>query len=334
VPDFKDGKIRLSQRFIDALHLGSKVIPVIASGAEHFDEEMDYANAGGVLLPGSNSHYHPKHYGAAQDEPDAAYDLARDDLIKAAVEKAYEEDIPLFGICSGMQGIVLFGEAKGRLIPDLHRVERPGHHAAGRLGKEDFQEATSAMVSTRPYVAKKKPVCFAAAHNVKLQPGSFLTHLLNLAIRFRNGNQSNINFGFDVPVNSLHQQAIDETSLGDDLSIEGVAEDGTIEAVHSRRHQYIVGVQFHPEAAYMKDVPAQHPLETALYRALFWSFGEAVSEKCWKQLVTRRSSGGNWRNRGMSLIYMTVPGTIHMTPEFVTGGGFSGTACSLMPKLW
>jgi len=334
VPDLKDGRITISQRFIDALRLGSRVLPVIMSDTGSLDEDMEIAGVSGILLPGSNSHYHPKHYGASQDGPDSAYDLARDALVKAAIEKAYAEDLPLFGICSGLQGIILFGAEKGRLIPDLHRAERPGHHADRQPAKADFREAVSILATTFSTMPKKKPLHFVAAHTIQLQPGAFLTHLLNQALRFRNGNQTNIGRGFDVPVNSLHHQAIDETSLGDDLSIEGLAEDGTIEAIHSRHHRYIVGVQFHPEAAFMKDVPPLHPLEAALYRALFSSFGQATSDWNWKQQVTRKGGGGNWRNRGMAWIYMNVPGTIHMTPEFVTGGGFSGTACSLMPKLW
>jgi gamma-glutamyl-gamma-aminobutyrate hydrolase PuuD len=336
VPDFKDGIIRLSKRFIDALRQGSRVIPVIASGADYLHAEYDYVEASGILLPGSNSHYHPKHYGGAQDEPDSVYDLPRDELVKTAVEKAHEEDIPLFGICSGMQGIVVFGDTKGRLIPDLHAADRPGHHAARNLRTEEaFVDTVAAITSTRlAAVGLKKPARFTAAHSIHLAPGSFLTHLLNLTIKFRAANQKNIHHGFDVPVNSLHEQSIDETTLGDDLSVEAVAEDGTIEAIHSRRHKYIVGVQFHPEAAFMKDVPVGDKLEVALYRALFWSFGQAAHDRMWLKQITRRNGGGAWRNRGMAWIYMKVPGTIHMTPEFVTGGGFSGTSYHLEPRLW
>ena len=46
-------------------------------------------------------------------------------------------------------------------------------------------------------------------------------------------------------VNSLHWQAVDR--LGDNLSVEATAEDGTIEAVRHTKATYCVGVQWHPE---------------------------------------------------------------------------------------
>ena len=46
-------------------------------------------------------------------------------------------------------------------------------------------------------------------------------------------------------VNSFHHQAVDHT--GDHLRIAAMAPDGTIEAVESREHKPVLGVQWHPE---------------------------------------------------------------------------------------
>jgi hypothetical protein len=102
------------------------------------------------------------------------------------------------------------------------------------------------------------------------------------------------------------------------VSIDGVADDGTIEALHDRGGSYILGVQFHPEAIYMDGV-TQHPLEKKLYRRLFMAFELALSGKTWREIILPRAGRGNWRNRGMARAYMVPPGSIPITPEFVTG---------------
>ena len=69
------------------------------------------------------------------------------------------------------------------------------------------------------------------AHPITLQPGGYLERLYAVA-RGR--------------VSSAHRQAI--AKLGDWLIVEAHVEaDSVIEAVRSRRHRYVVGVQWHPE---------------------------------------------------------------------------------------
>lgn len=68
-----------------------------------------------------------------------------------------------------------------------------------------------------------------------------------------------------ITVNSLHEQAIDRPAEG--LTIEAVAEDGTIEAVRvTEARAFALGVQFHPEWHFATD-PAS--------RAIFEAFGNA-----------------------------------------------------------
>ena len=75
----------------------------------------------------------------------------------------------------------------------------------------------------------------------------------------------------DIAVNSLHNQGIDRLAPG--LVAEGVAPDGTIEAVRvvsipgRPAPGFAVGVQWHPEY----DWPAD-----SLSRAIFAQFGEMV----------------------------------------------------------
>ena len=49
-----------------------------------------------------------------------------------------------------------------------------------------------------------------------------------------------------VSVNSWHHQAVDQ--LGDNLKVVATAPDGIIEAIVREDKDYVMGLQFHPEA--------------------------------------------------------------------------------------
>jgi putative glutamine amidotransferase len=73
----------------------------------------------------------------------------------------------------------------------------------------------------------------------------------------------------EVMVNSLHRQAIDNLAPG--LTVEAVAEDGTIEAVRvEAATAFALGVQWHPEYKVLND-----PFSVAIFRA----FGQAARER-------------------------------------------------------
>jgi putative glutamine amidotransferase len=49
-----------------------------------------------------------------------------------------------------------------------------------------------------------------------------------------------------IEVNTSHHQAVKQ--LGQGLIIDAVADDGVIEGIESKRHRFVLGVQWHPEA--------------------------------------------------------------------------------------
>ncbi|WP_145953395.1 gamma-glutamyl-gamma-aminobutyrate hydrolase family protein [Oceaniglobus indicus] len=64
-----------------------------------------------------------------------------------------------------------------------------------------------------------------------------------------------------ITVSSSHHQAI--RTLAPGLRVTATADDGTIEAVESTAHPFVLGVQWHPEADFATD-----PLQLALFRGL------------------------------------------------------------------
>jgi putative glutamine amidotransferase len=69
-------------------------------------------------------------------------------------------------------------------------------------------------------------------------------------------------------VNSFHHQAVKEVAPG--FIVSAVSADGVIEAMESRDHRFVLGVQWHPENLWRR-----HPTFTALFQA----FVDAIPEK-------------------------------------------------------
>jgi putative glutamine amidotransferase len=130
----------------------------------------------------------------------------RDVFEIALVRAAIERDMPVLGICRGMQ---LINVARGGTLMQ-HLPERFGHHDHRRaLGSFD-----------------------GADHEVDLREGT-------LALRAAGETRH--------PTKSHHHQGVDR--LGDGLEISGTSVmDGLPEAIELPGSQFVLGVQWHPEA--------------------------------------------------------------------------------------
>ena len=95
-------------------------------------------------------------------------------------------------------------------------------------------------------------VVFAERHEVRLVPDGLFARIFGCTL---------------IRTNSLHGQGILE--LGERIVAEGIAEDGTIEALRIAGAQgFAIGVQWHAE---------HDPQTNPVNRALFEAFGAAVS---------------------------------------------------------
>lgn len=133
----------------------------------------------------------------------------RDEMELLLVREAYNRQIPLLGICRGIQ--VLVAALGGTLYQDLNT-----QYSEAPLVKHD-QDLDRAY----------------ASHSVKLEAGSTLSSL------FPELSEKGL------PVNSFHHQAV--RTPGPLLRIAAKATDGVIEAVESNEFKSIIGVQWHPE---------------------------------------------------------------------------------------
>jgi putative glutamine amidotransferase len=189
----------------------------------------------GVLLTGARANVHPKHFRAEPDSRHEPYDLRRDELALSLSEVCVARGIPLFGICRGLQEMnVAFG---GSLHPEIRDLPGRMNHRMPRLESGEIHPDPN--------------VIFADRHDVRLLPDGAFAKLLGCEM---------------IRVNSLHGQGILEP--GERVVVEGVAEDGTIEAIRiADAPGFALGVQWHAEYD-----PQRNPIN----RALFQAFGEAL----------------------------------------------------------
>src|SRR6202795_4256486 len=190
----------------------------------------------GVVLTVARRNVHPTHFRTEPNPRHEPYDLHRDGLALALSEVCVARGVPLFGICRGLQEMnVAFG---GSLHPEIRELPGRMNHRAPRLPNGEFH----------PDVA----VIFADRHEVRLTPGGVFAKLLGAET---------------IRVNSLHGQGILEP--GSRIVVEGVAEDGTIEAIRvADAPGFALGVQWHAE---------HDPQRNPVNRALFEAFGAALA---------------------------------------------------------
>jgi putative glutamine amidotransferase len=189
----------------------------------------------GILLTGARANVHPTRFGVEPDSRHEPYDHDRDAMALTLIEACIDRGVPLFGICRGFQEMnVAFG---GSLHPEIRDLPGRMNHRMPRLENGEIHPDPN--------------VVFADRHEVRLAPDGVFARLL----------------GCDcVRVNSLHGQGILEP--GKRIVIEGVAEDGTIEAIRiADAPSFALGVQWHAEYD-----PQHNPINNALFKA----FGAAL----------------------------------------------------------
>lgn len=158
------------------------------------------------------------------------------------VTAALAADLPVLGVCRGMQLLaVAYGGRLHQHLPDVvgHDKHRPG---AGVYG----------------------------AHGVRLAPGSRVAAMMADDAYDRSGAARRSLRGDPeaVEVNSYHHQGIADPGR---LVPTAWADDGVIEALEDPDRRFVVGVQWHPEAA--EDVRPFAALISAAHRVRRSGYG-------------------------------------------------------------
>ncbi len=171
-----------------------------------------FARLDGLCLAGGVD-VDPAHYGEAQHPALGKVDAARDATELTLARWALDADLPVFGVCRGIQ--LLNVAAGGSLYQDL----------AAQL-----PEALPHSYSTddSPW---ERPV-----HRVRLADQSRLAGLLGVN---------------ELPTNSFHHQAVKRPAPG--FTAVAWAADGVVESIEDPSRRFALAVQWHPEGMYGSD---------------------------------------------------------------------------------
>lgn len=214
------------RKYVEAVRLAG-CLPLVVPGATPREIDALLELADGVLLTGSPSNVHPRHFGEDVHDPSLPLDPDRDDWTLPLIPRVLERGIPLFAICRGFQETnVALG---GTLHQAVHEVD----------GQHDHRGAGGAPGARAEEV-------YGVAHPVDVVPGGRLAAIVE---RPR------------IDVNSVHGQGVHR--LADGLQVEARAPDGLVEAFSKPSAPgFNLCVQWHPEWQ-----AAGNPVSMALFGA-------------------------------------------------------------------
>ncbi len=182
--------------------------------AESIESLLDVI--GGLVLAGGRDvdpiHYHePPHPKLKEIEP------LRDSVELQMIEKALERDMPLLGICRGIQTINV--AAGGTLFQDISSF------------------ITTDIEHSNVWELALDPKNSQFHHPIEIDTSSRLFGII--------GEKS-------VMVNSYHHQSVKDLAPG--FKVVARAPDGIVESMESLNHSFVLGVQCHAELLCDKDL--------------------------------------------------------------------------------
>lgn len=196
------------KKYIDAVRLAGG-LPLIVPSAQldELDSLLDLAD--GVLLTGSASNVHPRHFSEDVHDPTLPLDPERDAWTLPLIRKLLARGIPLLAICRGFQ------ETNVALGGSLHQAVQDVP------GLDDHRSTAD----------ESADVQYGPAHDVQVEPGGVLDAAVSMP-RLR--------------VNSVHGQGLNR--LATRLRVEARAPDGLVEAFSvADAPGFNLCVQWHPE---------------------------------------------------------------------------------------
>ncbi len=222
--NFNDGNALLSERYyqqvIDAGGTPMLIPPtaspdVLINILDHID---------GLLLTGG-ADINPLWAGEQPSTHLHGINAKRDLSELLLTQLAYNRQIPILGICRGIQTIVtaLGGKVQQDIYEDyIPHATMPERSKGGATQGSPFAPAT---IKHSQDADRSEPT-----HSVQVVAGTLLAGIYHADTLY---------------VNSFHHQAVKET--GKRFRISAKSTDGVIEAIESREFKSIIGVQWHPE---------------------------------------------------------------------------------------
>ncbi|GAP71432.1 hypothetical protein SAMD00024442_12_21 [Candidatus Symbiothrix dinenymphae] len=192
---------------------GTPVLIPLTANTALLDELLSHLS--GLIMTGGGDIFSPI-FGEALHPTVTDYDRARDSYDIYLVQKAMALNLPLLGICRGMQ--VLNVALGGTLIQDI-----PSQVPKSKIHHSQEEERK------------------VGTHTVRVAPDSRLYDIVcHCGLDPQSPDKSTLS------VNSFHHQAVDKIAEG--MKAVAWAEDGIVEAIEPEvGKQFLLAVQWHPE---------------------------------------------------------------------------------------
>jgi putative glutamine amidotransferase len=171
---------------------------------------------GGLLLAGGKD-LDPKFYHESSHPKLKETELLRDPFELEVIKKALERNMPILGICRGIQTLNV--AAGGTLFQDIPSFVQT-----------EIEHSNSWDLATNPQNSQQH-------HQIEIDPSS---HLFRIVGTRR------------LVVNSYHHQAVKDPAPGFNVSARG--HDGVIEGIENPGHDFVIGIQCHIEFLWDKDL--------------------------------------------------------------------------------
>ena len=228
--NFNDGETTLSKRYYDSVIKAGGVPVVIPPAADRHVLANTLDLLDGLLLSGG-AYLNPLWTG---DEPSTQLHRINEerDLPELLITRmAYNRQIPILGICRGIQTLAV--ALGGRVAQDIYeaREQQDGQPTAKERRIFGLRNNSQPTPSLAPMLKHSQDAGRSElTHSVNIQTDSTLYQIFKQE---------------KIYVNSFHHQAVSD--CGKRFRITATAPDGVIEAIESSEFKSILGVQWHPE---------------------------------------------------------------------------------------
>ncbi|MED9944561.1 MAG: membrane dipeptidase [Hallella sp.] len=231
--NYVDGDATLRDRYYSQV-VRAGGIPVVIPPVDDKDvivNTLDHIDA--LLLTGGGDH-NPLWFGQEPSPLLHSINATRDLPELLITRLAFNRQIPMLGICRGLQTLALaLGGGVAQDISELEHEAVPSEATEGTVGEAGAALAQRGVVRTIKH--SQDADRSLATHSVSLSPQSMLA-----SIYATDGKEPNT-----LCVNSFHHQAVSHG--GPRFKATAWAPDGVIEALESTEMKPILGVQWHPE---------------------------------------------------------------------------------------
>ena len=223
--NYEDLTCKLGRGYYDSVVAAGGVPVIIPPEADRHVIINTLERIDGLILSGGGD-FNPLWAGEEPSPLLHGINKERDNAELLITRLAYNRQIPMLGICRGIQTLAM--ALGGKVAQDLSEVRGKRKEESGKRNEErDIKHSQDAD--------RSEPT-----HSVTVEKDSTLYRIYSEAQQC-----SMFNVQCSMFVNSFHHQAVSDS--GSKFRVVATAPDGIIEAMESSEYKPILGVQWHPE---------------------------------------------------------------------------------------